>query len=668
MRTLIIKELRENFKIAVMGIVLFTFLVLGSGLSYSRFIDAIASGTTSPTTNWNDWHPLTSDTVVAVPWFCCVFAVLLGWLQIHSEKHRDLWAFLIHRPIRPTHIFVAKVLSGLSIYVIAAGLPLFLFLLWMSMPGHVAAPFEWAMASPMAGAFLLGIVWYFAGMLTRLREARWYASRVMGIGVAIVALAPTLMLRQGSWQPAFPLVACAALLAVAAWGAFRSHGTYEPQPFLGKIALTISIAFGTTLAVMLAAILISYIFAGPVVQHPTQYVMLNDGAIYKQTYQGGETFQLQDLQGNVLKDVRGVNDLQARLAPGLRLIADTQAGSWQQSFMFSDATPDTVWFYRTRYGKLFGFDLRSRRLVGTIGPAGFSPGYPQSRERFEKPWALVPGFLGELHTATTLYFVDVHERTAQPVFKTPADDPILAISGGGVARSGNRAFRTQTAVLTRRSLQMIGLDSKITWRVPFELPRREYTDITISVLGTNGQFAVLLAPSNEAETKNPGTFPIYVTWFNRDQTVLKQTELPPLSSTRANALRDQSTSVFVFMSVLPPAGIVFFMFIQQALPWPLLLISLVIAALIIVPLGAWFGRRYNFSFAAQIAWAMFHILSGLPGFLAFLAVYDWPARERCPKCNKFRAVNRQQCEHCAADFPPPARDGTEIFEPLISRP
>lgn len=122
------------------------------------------------------------------------------------------------------------------------------------------------------------------------------------------------------------------------------------------------------------------------------------------------------------------------------------------------------------------------------------------------------------------------------------------------------------------------------------------------------------------------------------------------------------------MSVVPPAGIVFvFLFIQQAIPWPLLLISLAIAAFIIVPLGAWVAHRYNFSLRAHIAWAIFHLFTGLPGFLAFL-VHDWPARERCPNCNKLRAVNRHQCEHCAGEFPPSSRDGTEIFEPSVSRP
>jgi hypothetical protein len=29
-------------------------------------------------------------------------------------------------------------------------------------------------------------------------------------------------------------------------------------------------------------------------------------------------------------------------------------------------------------------------------------------------------------------------------------------------------------------------------------------------------------------------------------------------------------------------------------------------------------------------------------------------------------VDRGQCEHCGADFAPPEKNGTEIFEPLIA--
>ena len=53
----------------------------------------------------------------------------------------------------------------------------------------------------------------------------------------------------------------------------------------------------------------------------------------------------------------------------------------------------------------------------------------------------------------------------------------------------------------------------------------------------------------------------------------------------------------------------------------------------------------------------------VPGLLAFLSVQEWPARESCPQCRKPRLVDREHCEHCGAEIPPPEKTGTEIFEP-----
>src|SRR6267142_3497369 len=111
MKTLIGKELRENFKIAVIGIVLFSLLVLQLGISYSRLIDAIALGKrTVGLADSHNLHPLSSVTfTMAVGSLCAIYGLLLGWLQMHHEKQRDLWGFLIHRPIERTRDFAGKV-------------------------------------------------------------------------------------------------------------------------------------------------------------------------------------------------------------------------------------------------------------------------------------------------------------------------------------------------------------------------------------------------------------------------------------------------------------------------------------------------------------------------------------------------------------------------------
>jgi ABC-type transport system involved in multi-copper enzyme maturation permease subunit len=119
--------------------------------------------------------------------FCGLYGAILGWLQIRSESHRDLWAFLVHRPISRTRIFASKVGAGMLLYGLGAGLPLVVLVAVVRMPGNVAAPFEWAMVLPVLANFLGGIACYLGGMLTGLRQARWYASRGLPLAAAVAS-------------------------------------------------------------------------------------------------------------------------------------------------------------------------------------------------------------------------------------------------------------------------------------------------------------------------------------------------------------------------------------------------------------------------------------------------------------------------------------------------
>ena len=173
-------------------------------------------------------------------WFGGIFGAVLGWLQIFNERRPDLWAFLLHRPMTRTEIFLGKTLAGLGLYAVVVGVPLLVFIGWARWPGHVAAPFELRMLRPLAACILTGVVFYFAGMLTGLRQARWYASRALGLGMALIVC--LLMQFRPVWWEGF-LVAFigGAILMVAAWGGFQTHGYYRSQPAWGKAALTFAV-------------------------------------------------------------------------------------------------------------------------------------------------------------------------------------------------------------------------------------------------------------------------------------------------------------------------------------------------------------------------------------------------------------------------------------------
>src|SRR5881392_2290889 len=117
MKTIIYKELRENLKLAVPAFVLLTGLFMfaawdggGTALVDAQFLRMTGVG----------WAG---------------FAATLGWLQIQHERPRDLWAFLVHRPITRTEIFFAKVSAGLLLYAVPIILPMIGYIIWVQIPG-----------------------------------------------------------------------------------------------------------------------------------------------------------------------------------------------------------------------------------------------------------------------------------------------------------------------------------------------------------------------------------------------------------------------------------------------------------------------------------------------------------------------------------------------------
>jgi hypothetical protein len=71
--------------------------------------------------------------------------------------------------------------------------------------------------------------------------------------------------------------------------------------------------------------------------------------------------------------------------------------------------------------------------------------------------------------------------------------------------------------------------------------------------------------------------------------------------------------------------------------------------------------RYGASRAEQIAWPLFVLALGLPGWVGYRFGRSWPALEACPACGAAAPRDRAECAGCAAAFLPPALKGTEVF-------
>ena len=655
MKTIIGKELRENLKLAFP-----VCLVLTVFLMYAT---------------WDGGTGLVDKGLVRITSvFYAVFGAALGWLQIHHERPRDLWAFLVHRPISRTEIFLAKVTAGLLLYAVSTSLPMLGYIIWVQIPGNVGAPFEWAMVMPELGCFLLGIIWYFAAMLTSLSRARWYASRGLGLAAAFPSHAVALGLPGVLiyWQFDVALLVPATLLATAIWGCIHKEGSFRARPVPAKAAQATVFACGSTVLIVLTILCLSFVFHQR--QDSQYYAVTKDGKVFHVRSRDSYPTIITDLSGARLKDPKTGQDMDIQefnklVCQGQGIPVDLgdpphsipDPREPREYFLLNWRYSDGILWDWTRHGYLVGYDEHTRRFVASLAPPGSPSGVPQVMDRFLRPTRVSNQIAPRtLATASALYEVNLRNRSAKRIFGTPEGDRI-----GGTRDVSENA----TVVVSKQCIQLLTPDGKSLWRVPHDREYRQPTFIDVFPLDATNQYALWIYSPRLQSQKSEGKIRRQMVWISADQGVTRRTELPAADPPNpADALWDKLLSFFV-----PPE----FPFIKPLLfrlavlhvpiQWELVRISL-LAAAFCVAAGWWIGSRYHFAVRTKLAWAVFHLLAGFPGLLAFLSVHEWPAGEPCPGCKRLRTVDRAQCPHCGADFAPPEKDGTEIFEAVDTLP
>jgi hypothetical protein len=184
-----------------------------------------------------------------------VFGAALGFLQVFFESRGDHRAILLHRPLSRSRIFLGKVIVGVGLYLLALGIPFACVEAWLAIPGHMPAPYQWETSLPWLADILAGLVYYFAGMLTAQREARWYGSRGLGLAAALLCTFFVWTVPEFG-QALAAIVILGALTGVAAWGSFLAGGAYAPQPRLARAALAATFLAGLLVLSFIGKLLI----------------------------------------------------------------------------------------------------------------------------------------------------------------------------------------------------------------------------------------------------------------------------------------------------------------------------------------------------------------------------------------------------------------------------
>jgi hypothetical protein len=647
-----------------------------------------------------------------------VFAAVLGFVQVHPEAHGDRRALLLHRPVSRSQIFLAKAIAGVGLYLLALGIPVAVIVALAATPGHVAKPFAWPMALPLVADVLVGVVYYFGGMLAAQREARWYASKCLGLAAGLFCSILVWTLPEFR-HAALAIGIVGGFAAVAAWGSFCAGGAYAPQPRLARAALAVTFLIGLSAVSFLG----NYFVGRWLEPHSNYTYQLDRQGRVLVVHSGEGQLRVTDLQGRTPPDLEGVSheDFHAleEIAAPYRTGARATTRSYRSWNRFHiDHKNETRlgsedWWYVPDQGRLLGYDRQSNRLVGSFGPEGFAaPGEPV-RERFTGPLyhgtnfpkAFTPAYLA---FPGGVYWVDFRKRTIQTLFTPAAGETILWADRWKLEKQNTSlAF-----VGTDRAVHVLDEAGVRLASAPVPADLENHQVGSFGLLDNPRRYWVWCAPKWYLGLDVLETLPAYVVEYDAQGREVARREVPPRpGGARATGPREPynepSYTPALAGLVTPPAeaavlaGTTWYLLSDvrenQGRETPPLLGFLLFTTQFFIPGVRWYAaahaglvfgfaslmaltavacalicfllaRRHAFSRSRCVGWALLGLSFGWVGLALMLALQEWPARVVCPKCRKPRVVTRDMCEHCGALHAAPAADGTEIFEPADSTP
>lgn len=690
MKSLIWKELRENFHWAALPVLLLAIITLIAG--------------PPPVSEF-----LTADWLLCVALFSAACGAAMGFLQVIFEARDDKRSLLLHRPISRSRIFLAKVITGVALYLLSVGLPFTWSVVGAAMPGHFAGPFRWGTALPWLADILTGVVYYFAGMLAAQREARWYGSRGLSLAAAFCCTIVAWALPE-FWQALVAIGIFGTFVGVAAWGSFYAGGAYAPQPRLGKVALA-----GTFLAglLVLSVVAKAAIGAWLGLNAPSRYYTLDrHGRLLLIQSDSEKLPVVTDVEGHPLSELKGkgldrsaIREMEAPVSdsPWPRSDSYRNRGRYFVSYTNSTTPGDEHWFYVPDQGRLLGYENESRRFLGSIGPDGFVAAGAAPRERFRGELLSYPSFLFDagspayLGFANGVYTVDFARRAARALFTPPAGERILS-----TGRLRDETQKTSLAIIaTDKSVHALNEAGEPMFSAPLVYDRESYGVVRVGRFEDPRRFFVAYDPSwylkagvgktmrsnlveyeiDDASGSKEGreiarrTMPSRIlreptigqALFGLATSPLESALLVGVPRYLVSADKADGGGAIQPLALLPVAAQYFIPGAgMESAPagragTAFVALALLSAAGCGIACFVW-TRRHALPGGRCCGWALCGVLFGWLGLLLLLAVQEWPARVRCGSCARERRVDRDSCEHCGAPHAAPATDGTEIFE------
>jgi hypothetical protein len=688
MSRLIWKELRENFKWALLAL-----MVLAAAEIYGIYPHSAQEMYGGY--DFLDGATLCKKSFLTATTFgCAAVGFVLGLIQILPELKRDRWAALLHRPMPRGVIFLGKAVAGLTLYLLAA-VPPYLYVVWLvATPGHFGSPFVPEMVAPGVADIAMGAVYYFAALAVALLRGGWML-RALPILAAIHTSYFVL-----SVKPFYVALEAAVLIGlalfVAAWGEIHNPEGLRGRPWLGKAAFLGVAFYGVCGLGDLGQSLLNA-FGSSGYSNFERWEFTHDGVPLHLTYgKGGVVAAVRDLNGNPVSDPqlqpdRVRNHLEPmnwfseyigdahgyhaqRYEPAYR---ETRAYFWGDSPIIS-SRPEQ-WFMLVNENYLIGFLPQKKVPFGYLDPQGFLPlsatphGFPSDMElRYAGSGRYC------LWSPMSASFADMAEHKLVSVV-LPAPAPIYGVGyAWGETKTGNTEV---TGLSLGTGMATYDSDGALITFLPYHHDVSRWGWLELGVTGKLDRFYLVYQPSGYLPDKEKKAMPSFLDVMDAKGGVVQSYTLPALPDGPPRPRTWQRFGTDQLRSPVSYFGTILYKAVGAALGsdrmrgdigaafgkhWgETVERSLYTAGFSLMLAGAalaW-ARRDCVIWPRAWAWAGFVLAFGLPGFIAFRLAASWPRLVACAACAKQRPVDAPTCPHCGAGWPVPPRTGIEIFEP-----
>ena len=678
MKTMIWKELRENFKWAVLALL---------GLTLAEFY-GLSEQRQTPGDYYNDLTLCSSTFLLVTSFGCSIIGAALGIVQILPELRRDQWAALLHRPVSRGVIFSGKVAAGLLLYFGATLLPFLASIFYVAVPGQFAAPLVPGLLLPAFSDVFLGPVFYFAAILLCLHRGRWFGSRgLLGLSVLPVFL---LHLSTG-WPFLFPILSALVFL-LAAWGTMLSNGPIQGRPWAARIAqLAVTLA-GALTAWIIIILGLQFLPQGTVqpTSNFTEFEVTRDGQVFFATQQGlGGTPVVTDMTGKVITDERYVGNNTYGNFCQLLPLADFQRDPDRPNPYLSREPRNLqnyvlivqqgyeakeLWFLLVRENYFIGYDKLSRRCVGIFDADGYKPAGVTP-----KPFPLpvkksMFGYTTPFYfwSGPQLYALDFSERTMKPFFN--AQDQ--RIFGAADLNRGTSTSKSPRVFVTLDDgLHLLDTQGKSVMVIPYRHDPGMWSYLWAADNPDLKQIYLQFSHDQWLDPV-PQPVPVFLDVFDAQGNFVQTYSHPseasvPTPESWVMRLAEATSPLFpvlavtIYDHVFPPSTPT----IETGTFWePSFQVELFgMMSLFAVSLGLgiltfFWARRVGFSPGSARLWTLFVLCFGLPGLVTFRLASDWPTRVRCPQCGRHRPIATAECPGCHQPWPIPAANGAEIFD------